>query len=104
MLSEVLLSLAVRAKVLVASQLKSCVEHEPSPTKGLINQNCNQLIRWMQHTASISRASKTRDQSWLENLKALHGIVVTTRPSRRMVVIGPYSRSADEVKRSIAYT
>jgi hypothetical protein len=57
----------------------------------------------MQLTMRISQASKTRVQLWPESLKAAHGIVLTTRPSMHTVVIGPYSRSADEVNKSIAY-
>jgi diphthamide synthase subunit DPH2 len=63
-----------------------------------------QSVNQEKHTARIFRASKTRDQSRVVSLKALHGIFLTTRPSRRTVVIGPYNRSADEVNRSIAYT
>jgi hypothetical protein len=102
MLSEDLLSLVTHARVWVVSRLKICVEQCLSPTIHLAYQN-NQLLRWKERTASISRASKTRAQSRLVNLKALHGIFLKMRPSRRTVVIGPYNRSADEVKRSIAY-
>lgn len=103
MLSEDLLLLVTHAREWVVSQLKICVEWCSSPTIHLAYQN-NQLCRWKEHTASISLASKTQAQSRILNLKALHGIFLTIRPSQHRVVIGPYNRSADEVKRSIAYT
>lgn len=103
MLFEGLLWPVAHAKVWVVSPLKNFVEQLPSPIKIFAYRN-NQLIRWKKCTASISRTSKTRDQSLVESLKALHGIFLKTRPSRRTVVIGPYNLSPDEVKRSIAYT
>ena len=52
-------------------------------------------------TPRISRASITRFQSASVILKADHGICLTTRLSRRNVVMGPYNSSADAKKRAI---
>jgi hypothetical protein len=68
-----------------------------------VNQKRYWFIRCKERTARISRASTTRAQSWLVSLKAVHGIVLTMRPSLCTVVIGPYSPSAVEANRSIAY-
>ena len=55
------------------------------------------------HTARISHASVTCSQSILENVNADHGMCFETRPSRRIVVIGPYQWSAAAMNKLMDY-
>jgi hypothetical protein len=61
------------------------------------------LLQMWTLTFKTSLASATRCQSLSVRTKADHGIFFSIQPLRRMVVMGPYSESADWRKRLIGY-
>jgi len=64
--------------------LKSYISEEPESTES-------------KHTTKMFFASNTHAQSAFESLNVDHGIFLTRLPSQQMVVIGPYSTSADAI-------